>query len=77
MSFPTKKAKENHDNSYLRYLQLQIQNANKITEHNKNSDLSFQDGIPTYEAAEPEDVRALDDQIADNEKQKQQAYKNA
>jgi hypothetical protein len=77
MSFPTRQAKQQHDNDYLKYLMLQMKNSDKIVAHNANSDLSFQDGQPMDPEAEPTDTRPLEEQLMDNIKQRKQAYKNA
>ena len=77
MSFPTRQAKQQHDNNYLKYLMLQMKNIDKIVAHNANSDLSFQDGQPMDPEAEPTDTRPLEEQLMDNIKQRKQAYKNA
>jgi hypothetical protein len=71
MSFPTKQAKQNHDNNYLNYLLLQIKNADKIVQHSQGVDLSMPPAV------EEEDTRNLEEQLADEMKQKKQAYKNA
>jgi hypothetical protein len=77
MSFPTKQAKKEYDNNYLNYLMQQIKVADKIVQHNANSDLSFQDGQPMDPEAEPTDTRPLEEQLMDDLKQRKQAYKNA
>ena len=77
MSFPTKQAKKEYDNNYLNYLMQQINNIDKIVAHNANTDLSFQDGQPMDPEAEPTDTRPLAEQMEDDVKQRNQAYKNA
>lgn len=76
MSFPTKKAKKQHDNEYMHLLQLQLKNINTYTKHNEHvADQLKEHG--EIKDSDQKDNRTLDQQLADKKTQRDNAYKNA
>lgn len=71
MSFGTKKKKTIHDNNYMNYLMLQLNNLDKIEKRQKDIDL----GNPVQGSIE--DNRSLAEKLRDKSLQRNNAYKNA
>lgn len=71
MSFGTKKQKSIHDNNYMNYLMLQLNNLDKIEKRQKDIDL----GNPVQGPIE--DNRSLAEKLRDKSLQRNNAYKNA
>lgn len=71
MSFGTKKQKSIHDNNYMNYLMLQLNNLDKIEKRQKDIDL----GNPVQGSIE--DNRSLAEKLRDKSLQRNNAYKNA